>query len=872
MISTARILRALPEWFSVLNAFLVALIFFADLQYPLGINVPALYVVPLLLTLWRPGAAPTLLVAIASSALTLLGLVWSPEGGSWSSGIFNRALAGFGLWATASFLIWFKRTGRRAADLARIVESSEDAIVGETLDGVLTSWNRGAERIFGYPAAEAIGMPATALIPHGSEKEEAEILERLKQGDHIEPCETVRRDKDGREVHVSLTASPIRDGRGRLVGVSKIACDVTRRKELEDALRRTEHEFRVLADNVPASFSYVDSNLRYRFVNKRYEEASGLPATDIVGREVREYLGAENYGKIRPHLEKALSGEAADFIWPLQLPGGETRWMSVHYVPDRAPQGQVAGVYVLATDISSLVQTERALRESEEQLVALLEGAAQGIVAVDREGRITLVNRTAESMFGYSREELLGQPVEVLMPERHQDVHVSHRVDFFAAPRNRAMGLGLELSGRRKDGSEFPLEISLSHLQGSNGPFAVSFITDITARKQEEQRRKTLEEQLHRAVRLEAAGRLAGGVAHDFNNLLTALSGFSELTLDFLEEEHPLREAAEETFRTCQRSRSLVQQLLAVSRRQVLQPVALDLNAKIKEIERMLRGLVREDIELASELAPDLSSVRVDPSQIEQVVLNLAVNARDAMPDGGKLVIQTANVEVDQIYSEQHFELPPGSYVKLAVTDTGQGMDRETMSHMFEPFFTTKGDGGTGLGLATVYGIVRQSGGAISVYSEPGQGSTFKIYLPAARKEQRPKAEPVRRWAHTGSETVLLVEDQGAVRIVAREALKKAGYAVLEARDGPEALALTAQYDGPIHLVLTDLVMPQMNGPELVTRLTALRPGLKKLFMSGHADETVEHHGMADSFSHFIEKPFTRDGLLNKVRRVLDRG
>jgi CheY-like chemotaxis protein len=287
----------------------------------------------------------------------------------------------------------------------------------------------------------------------------------------------------------------------------------------------------------------------------------------------------------------------------------------------------------------------------------------------------------------------------------------------------------------------------------------------------------------------------------------------------------------------------------------------------------MLLGFIPEDIELVAELATDLLSVRVDPSQIEQVVLNLVVNARDAMPGGGRLVIKTANVDVDQVYSEQHFELTPGPYVKLAVADTGLGMDGETLSHVFEPFFTTKGEGGTGLGLATVWGIVKQSGGGITVYSEPGRGSTFKIYLPAAaEKEMKSEAPPARPWVHTGSETVLLVEDQGAVRIVAREALKRAGYAVIEARDGPEALALTAQHDGPIDLVLTDLVMPQMNGPELVTRLATLRSGFKKLFMSGHADETVARHGATGLSSDFLEKPFTRDALLEKVRQVLDRG
>jgi PAS domain S-box-containing protein len=873
MVREGRNLRPLSWRLSLLNALLAGLIFLTDLQYPPGTNVPLLYVVPLLLTRWQPGSGATVVTAAGCAALTILDLILSPEGGSWSSGIFNRIINVLVFSTIASFIIWLKRTGQRVGDLTGIIESSDSAIVGETLDGVVTSWNPSAERIFGYSAAEMIGSRAAVLIPPGRVAQEAGIIESLKRGDRIEQYETMRRRKDGREVHVSLAVSPIRDGRGRLVGVSRIASDVTRRKELEEALDRTEHEFRILADNVAALFSYVDSSLRYRFVNMRHEELFGLPPAAIVGREVAEYLGSKNYESVKPHLEKALSGQATAFVWRLELPGSDTRWMSANYMPKSSPQGGIEGVYVLETDISSLVRADEVAREGEEMLVALLESAAQGIIAVDARGLITLVNRAAESMFGYSRQELMGQAVEMLVPERNRGVHAAHRADFFAEPRNRAMGLGLELSGRRKDGSEFPLEISLSHLGRRDGSLAVSFITDITQRKQEEQRRRNLEDQLHRAVRLEAVGRLAGGVAHDFNNLLTALSGFSELLLDYLDDGHPLREGAEETFRTCQRSRSLIRQLLAVSRRQVLQPVALDLNAKIDEIQKMLLGLIPEDIELVAELATDLLSVRVDPSQIEQVVLNLVVNARDAMPGGGRLVIKTANVDVDQVYSEQHFELTPGPYVKLAVADTGLGMDGETLSHVFEPFFTTKGEGGTGLGLATVWGIVKQSGGGITVYSEPGRGSTFKIYLPAAaEKEMKSEAPPARPWVHTGSETVLLVEDQGAVRIVAREALKRAGYAVIEARDGPEALALTAQHDGPIDLVLTDLVMPQMNGPELVTRLATLRSGFKKLFMSGHADETVARHGATGLSSDFLEKPFTRDALLEKVRQVLDRG
>jgi PAS domain S-box-containing protein len=478
----------------------------------------------------------------------------------------------------------------------------------------------------------------------------------------------------------------------------------------------------------------------------------------------------------------------------------------------------------------------------------------------------------AERMFGYRREEIVGKKLEVLMPEKVAGDHERHRRGYFESPRSRPMGLGMDLVARRKDGSEFPVEISLSHVPTADGTVAVAFVNDVSERRRSENERQKLERTLEHATKMEAVGRLAGGIAHDFNNLLTALSGFAEVVLDELPEHHMLREGAKETLKTCQRSTSLVRRLLAVSRRQMLQPEIIDLNPKIAEIERMLRGVLGEDIELLVKLQPELGFVRADQSQIEQVLLNLVVNARDAMPTGGRLVIQTASVDVDEAFEDQHLGLKPGPYVLISVSDTGSGMDRETLEHIFEPFFTTKERGkGTGLGLATVYGIVSQSDGRIWAYSEPGKGTTFRICLPRILRSGEPEASAVPpEPAGQGTETVLVVEDETTVRLVAVGSLKKAGYRVLEASHGEEALRVASGHEGPIHLVLTDVLMPGIHGPELVKRLQETRPALRALYMSGHADDALLHHGILEGGLSFLEKPFTRNDLTKKVREVLD--
>ena len=384
--------------------------------------------------------------------------------------------------------------------------------------------------------------------------------------------------------------------------------------------------------------------------------------------------------------------------------------------------------------------------------------------------------------------------------------------------------------------------------------------------------RRQLEEQLQHSQRMEAVGRLAGGIAHDFNNVLTAVLGSIELLLLDAPPDRPHREELDIIRDAATRAKDLIRQLLAFSARQVLQPMVIDLNHLVKDVAKMLRRLIGEDVALETTLAPGLGAVRVDTGQIEQVLVNLAVNARDAMPQGGRLAIATGNVELDGTRASPAATVPAGRYVLLQISDTGVGMDAPVQAHVFEPFFTTKPRGkGTGLGLATVYGIVRQSGGHITVESALGQGATFRIYLPRveapldAARGPSPVGAPA-----AGNETILVAEDERLVRVLAQKVLERAGYRVVVAVGGADALALAERHAGPIHLLLTDVVMPEMNGRELARRLAALRPGLRVLYMSGYADEAVAQHGVLDPGTAFLQKPFTPEGLAKKVRGVLD--
>ena len=505
-------------------------------------------------------------------------------------------------------------------------------------------------------------------------------------------------------------------------------------------------------------------------------------------------------------------------------------------------------------------QLTRALRESNQTLEAVVEAAPLAIWVANADGTVRMWNPAAERIFGWRRDEVIGRPP----PVAPLDDGAESRALLERPLRGEAL-VAVELQRQRKDGAPVDLSVSTAPLRDVSGGIigVVALAADITQRKQ-------LEQQLRQAQKLEAIGGLAGGIAHDFNNLLTVIGGRSHIAAMGLEADDPRRHHLELITQTVDRAAGLTRQLLAFSRKQILEASVLDLGEVVGGMQPMLRRLIGEDLDLVTELDPGLWRIRADPSQIEQVVLNLIVNARDAMRDGGRLSIEVRNVELDAGYTGAHAGVAAGSYVMLAVSDTGHGMDAATLGQIFEPFFTTKGPGkGTGLGLATVYGIVKQSGGHIWVYSEVGHGTSFKIYLPRVDGPAvAPAAAP--GLPRRGTETVLLAEDDDQVRALARETLEISGYTVLEAAHPEAAVTLAQQHGGALHLLLTDVVMPGMNGRALADRLLALRPGIKVLFMSGYPAAAVAPHGTLDPGTRLLQKPFTPGSLARKVREVLD--
>jgi PAS domain S-box-containing protein len=530
----------------------------------------------------------------------------------------------------------------------------------------------------------------------------------------------------------------------------------------------------------------------------------------------------------------------------------------------------LAGALVFVPLLGFLLWTTRRLRkewalaqESESLLRTIIETEPECVKLVDANGIVLRMNRAGLAMIeADSPEQVVGRPIYPLVSPEHRQAFMTLAEGVF---RGESRSLAFEAVGLK--GGRRWLETHAVPLRDQKGETVVMLgvTRDITERKH-------LEDQLRQSQKMEAIGRLAGGIAHDFNNLLTVINGYSELTYQGLSADDPNRSNVEHIKQAGARAAALTGQLLAFSRRQVLALKVLDLNAVVTNMDKMLQRVIGEDIALATVLQPGLGRVKADPGQIEQVILNLAVNARDAMPQGGKLTIETKNVELDRTYADQHIAVQPGPYVLLAVSDTGCGMDKETQARIFEPFFTTKEKGkGTGLGLSTVYGIVKQSGGYIWAYSEPGRGATFKVYLPRV-EEAVATVEPRALSAESqrGSETILLVEDEAGVRMLARTVLEAKGYTVLEARHSEEALALSGQHAGPIHLMVSDVVMPGMSGRELAERVKSARPNMKVLYVSGYTDDAVVRHGVLESGTAFLQKPFTPNALARKVRETLD--
>jgi PAS domain S-box-containing protein len=511
------------------------------------------------------------------------------------------------------------------------------------------------------------------------------------------------------------------------------------------------------------------------------------------------------------------------------------------------------------------------LRTQQEFLRKVVDTNPNVIFVKDEQGRYTLVNQALADLYGTTVEKLIGKTDATFTNEDETERYSQQDRKVMETLQSQFIPEESYTDVRTNEVRWFQTIKTPLFSPGGKADQLLGVATDITERKRTEDALRQSEEQLRQSQKLDAIGQLAGGVAHDFNNLLTVISGYSNLLLRSLGEDHQ-RQKVEEIKKASERAAALTRQLLAFSRKQVLQPTVLNLNDIILDMDKLLRRLIGEDLDVLTAMGDELWQVKADAGQIEQVLMNLAVNARDAMPSGGKLTIETANVYLEHDYSSQHIAVQPGPYVMLAVSDDGCGMDKETQAHIFDPFFTTKELGkGTGLGLSTVYGIVKQSGGNIEVYSEAGKGTTFKIYLPQVCEaiEQREET-PARTAMQAGTESILLVEDDDILRQLVRVVLESNGYRVLVAAHGGEALQISESYQGLIHLLVTDVVMPEMGGRKIAECLAQSRPGMKVLYMSGYTDKSIVHHGMLEKGVAFLEKPFTPDALARKVRGVLD--
>jgi PAS domain S-box-containing protein len=648
--------------------------------------------------------------------------------------------------------------------------------------------------------------------------------------------------------------------------VLSVARDITERKRAEQALTHSRDLMRYIIEHNRSAVAVHDRDLKYLFVSQRYLQDYKVKERDVIGKHHYDVF-PDLPQKWRAVHQKALAGEISSAEDdPYVRQDGTVDWTRWECRPWHEADGSIGGIVVYTEVITERKRAEAALRESEARKAAVLEAAPDCIVAVDSSGNITEFNPAAERTFGHRREDVIGKTMmPILIPPALREAHSAGVMRFKATGQSTYLGRPMERVAMRADGTEFPVELAVVPLTAPGVTGFVGVIHDITERKR-------LQAQFLQAQKMESVGRLAAGVAHDFNNLLSVILGWTGIALEDLPAEHPIRPSLEAVLSAGQGAAKLTRQLLSFSRQQLVQPTLFNVNDLVVEMDNMLRRLIREDIELVIRTDPELGAVKMDRGQLEQVLMNLMVNARDAMPQAGMLTIETANIVLDAAHPQRDADMAPGEYVMVTVNDSGTGMSEEVKTHLFEPFFTTKAPGtGTGLGLATSYGIVKQAGGHIVVCSEEGVGTTMKIYLPRSGEAGEEAVRSRKRIPGHGVETILLVEDEPAVRRVTARMLEMLGYRVVSTASGKEALRVIEDSREPFHLLLTDVVlMGGMSGPVLAARVRALRPEQKVLFVSGYTSDVTILHGLLEQRIALVQKPFTAESLGEKVRQVLD--
>jgi PAS domain S-box-containing protein len=741
------------------------------------------------------------------------------------------------------------------------LSSIGDAVIATDERSRVRFLNPVATRLTGWAQEEALGrqLPEVFHIVNEYTRQAAEdlVARILQLGSVVSLANhTTLLARDGREIPIEDCGSPIIDDKGNATGVVLVFHDVSERRRSEAALTL----FRELLDRTHDIIEIIDPKTgRFLDVNERACKAHGYTREEYLALTVPQITAATAARSWEESRAELLRTGSRVFESQHRRKDGSTFPVEVNVNYIRLDRDYVLAV---VRDITERKQAEKALVESHGLLNAVVEGTSDAVFVKDRQSRYLMINSAGARFLGKTVDEVVGKDDRELFEpdaartilEHDRQVMASGALQTFE---ETATAAGVTRTYLTTKGIYRDAHGQVIGLIGIS--------RDVTEQKR-------LEEQFRQAQKMEAVGRLAGGVAHDFNNLLTVINGNSELVFGSLGPDDPGRELLAEVLKAGERAATLTRQLLAFSRKQVLQPQVVSLDPLLTELLKLLERLIGADVELVFVAEPALGLAKVDPGQFEQAIVNLAVNARDAMPQGGRLILETHNAELDADYAERHSDVRPGRYVLVAVSDTGLGMNEATRVRIFEPFFTTKGPGkGTGLGLAMVYGFVKQSGGHIEVESELGHGTTFKIYLPRAEEttpSAKPSPSPVT--IPKGTETILLVEDEDAVRALSRLALQSSGYTVLEARDGLEAVWVAQQHQGTLHLLVTDLVLPQLSGHQLAKLLAQARPHLRVLFMSGYTDEAVLRLDVHKADVPFLQKPFNAIGLVRKVREVLD--
>jgi PAS domain S-box-containing protein len=740
------------------------------------------------------------------------------------------------------------------------VESSNDAIITMSLDGTITGWNSAAERLFGYTAAEAAGKNITLLVPDDRLQEVHDALRRIGWGESIEHSETVRLRKDGKRIEVSISISPIKAPSGATIGISKVARDITDANKTRQVLRQQTEELRRIFQTSQDLIMVMDSRGFLVQISPSCEAILGYRPEEMIGRSGEDFIHPDHLETSREEMRAARRGERPKISDTCCIhKDGRAVWLSWLGTWSEP----VKRFFFVGRDMTETRLVQETLRESEQLARGIIDTALDAFVQMDEQGVITDWNSQAEKIFGWTHAEAVGARLsELIIPYVHRDAHKRGLERFLRTGKGAVLGRRFEIEAMRRDGKEIKVELSITELRRRDGFVFNGFMRDLTDKI-------AAEDRIRQAEKMEAVGQLTGGIAHDFNNILTVITGTIEILADAVRGEPQLAAITRMIDEAASRGADLTQHLLAFARKQPLEPQETDVNTLIIDTAKLMQRTLGEHVEIESVFEDEACPAIVDPNQLATAILNLALNARDAMPDGGKLIIETGSVVLDENYARLHSDVRPGRYAMIAVSDTGTGIPAAILDKVFNPFFTSKGPGkGTGLGLSMVYGFIKQSAGHIMIYSEEGHGTTIKMYLPPATGTSSAAALTRVAPVEGGHETILVVEDDKLVRDYVLTQLHSLGYVTLDAANATEALAIV-DAGHPFDLLFTDVIMPGMNGRQLANEILKVRPELRVLFTSGYTENAIIHHGRLDEGVLLLAKPYRKSDMAIMIRKAL---